>query len=46
MKKFCNEFSPKIIYVFNENIDCEIKYEKTKIIFTNHINVFWVIENL
>lgn len=46
LKKFIEEFSPKLIYVFNENIDDEIKYEKTKVIFTNYMNVFKVIENL
>ena len=45
LKKFIEEFSPKIIYVFNENIDDEIKYEKTKVIFTNYMNIFKVIEN-
>ncbi len=40
MLQFIKKFKPKLIIVFNEDIDAEITYEGCKILFTNHINVF------
>lgn len=44
IKKFIEYNSPKIVYVFNENIDSEIKYENTKIVFTNYLNCFSLLK--
>ncbi len=37
IKKFIEYNSPKIVYVFNENIESELKYKTTKIIFTHYL---------
>ncbi len=46
LKRFIENYSPKEVYIFNENIDAEIKLNKTKIIFTNYLNIFKIIEEL
>jgi len=46
MKKFIETYSPKIVYVLNENIDEEIIYEKSKIIFTNYLNIFSILNEI
>lgn len=45
MKKFIEMFNPKVLYIFNENIDSEYEFEKTRIIFTNYLNIFYIIDN-
>jgi len=36
--KFIDDYNPKTIYIFNQNIKSEKKYKETKIIFTHLIN--------
>ena len=38
-KEFIKQFRPDKVIILNENLDYETKIEKTKIIFTNHINI-------
>ncbi len=46
MKKFIDSNKVKRIYVFCENIDTTRKYKKCEVVFTNHLNVFWIIDNV
>ena len=46
IKRFCDTFNPKIIFVLNENIDDKIKYNKSEVIFTNYINIFYIIKKI
>ncbi len=45
IKKFIETYNPKEVYVFNENIDDEIQFKKTKIIFSNYLNIIPIIKN-
>ncbi|MFW6007715.1 MAG: ATP-binding protein [archaeon] len=44
--KFIEYYSPKKIFVLNENIDGKNKYESTEVIHTNHINIIPILKNL
>lgn len=44
MKKFISEFGPKQLYIFNENIDSNFNFEGTEIIFTNYLNIFFILD--
>ena len=46
IRKFCDFFNPKKIYIFNEEITKKITYNKTQIIFTNYLNIFEISQNL
>jgi uncharacterized protein len=43
IKKFIEEFNPKIIFVFNENLDYKIKFNNTDVIYTNFLNIFYIM---
>jgi uncharacterized protein len=38
-KRFIEKYNPAVVIIANENIDFEIKYNETKVIFTNYINL-------
>jgi len=44
MKKFIDSYAPKQLFVFNENLDGELFYNDTKIIFTNYINIYSLLK--
>jgi predicted AAA+ superfamily ATPase len=46
IKKFIEKYNPKTIYILNENIDETTNYKKTKIIFTNFININYILNQL
>jgi uncharacterized protein len=46
MKKFIDEKKPSKIYIFNENIQDKFIYEKTEIIFLNHLQIYQVIKSI
>jgi predicted AAA+ superfamily ATPase len=46
MKRFIQINKPKKVYVFNETLDSEVEFEKTKILFTNYLNIFTICEKL
>lgn len=39
LREFIVKYNPKIIYIYNLNVEGELKINNTKIIFTHHINV-------
>ena len=46
MKKFIDMKNPEVLFVLNENTDKITKYKNTKIQFTNHLNIFSIIDQL
>lgn len=46
MKRFIDTYSPKEIYVFNEKQESERMVNKTKVIFTNHLNIFSILDRI
>ncbi len=45
IKKFIDLNKPKKVFVLNENLEGKKNYGDCQVIFTNHLNIFWIIEN-
>ncbi len=45
-KKFIEEYNPKKVFVLSENFDSNTSYKNSEVIFTNHLNIFYIMENL
>lgn len=43
VKRFIDENKPKKIFIFCENIDAKKQYNNCEIIFTSHLNIFFII---
>lgn len=46
IKHFIEKYSPKKLYVLNENKDESIEYKACNVIFTSHMNIFKILENI
>lgn len=44
VKKFIEEYNPKKVFIFCENIDKITKYKNCHVVFTNYLNLFKIIE--